>query len=208
MSAQDIQQAMHGWAAGQQQLDAERDRLILAASAAEINVTQIARDLGISRPTVYAVLFKAADEWALQVKCPVPTCEAEPDIQCRVLDGSTREHAHPDRVKAAKNAATHNAFTHDHTGNLRPDYSNPYACDDDLHYWAPDGITVENAEGGTVAGKELQWPSGEFNPDFADETLTSMGYRRTGPWEWLNPGWRAPLVARVGLRVTEISEER
>jgi len=84
---------------------------------------------------------------------------------------------------------THNAFASDgpHSGS-DPDTG------DDWTYGLP-GIAVENAEGRMVAGKDLQWPSGKFDPAFADETLTRMGFRRIGPWEWLNPDWRAPLAA-------------
>jgi hypothetical protein len=74
------------------------------------------------------------------------------------------------------------AFAHDSAGHPGPD-----AC-------APDGITVEDATGREVAGRNLGWPSGTFAPGFADETLGRMGFRRAGPWEWLGWDWRAPLV--------------
>ena len=84
---------------------------------------------------------------------------------------------------------THNAFASDgpHSG------SDPDTGDDWTYGWP--GITVEDAEGREVAGKDFQWPSGTFAADVADETLSGMGFRRVGPWEWLNPDWRAPLVA-------------
>ena len=58
--------------------------------------------------------------------------------------------------------------------------------------YGPPGITVEDAEGREVAGKDFHWPSGEFTADSADDTLSRMGFRRTGPWEWLSPQYVAP----------------
>jgi hypothetical protein len=87
--------------------------------------------------------------------------------------------------------ATHNAFASDgpHSG------SDPDTGDDWTYGWP--GITVEDAEGREVAGagKDFRWPSGKFDSAFADETLGRMGFRRIGPWESLNPDWRAPLAA-------------
>lgn len=82
------------------------------------------------------------------------------------------------------------AFAHDSTGHPGPD---PDTGDDGAY--APDGITIEDATGREVAGRNLDWPSGKFAPDFADEVLGRMGFRRTGSWEWLGWDWRAPLVA-------------
>lgn len=85
--------------------------------------------------------------------------------------------------------STYTAFALDNTVPAGPHYGD----DDD---WAVvPGITVENAEGRTVTGKNLQWPAGKFNPDIADETLTGMGFRRTSPWTWHDWDWRASLVA-------------
>ena len=74
--------------------------------------------------------------------------------------------------------------------------------DDDDPGYQPPYITIENAEGRQVAGKDPRWPDGEFDPAFADETLDRMGFRRTGPWEWLNWNWRAPLAAAPAPETT------
>jgi hypothetical protein len=91
---------------------------------------------------------------------------------------------------------THTAFAHDYTGHPGPDTD----TGDDGAY-APPGIAVEDAEGREVAGKAFRWPSGKFAPDFADEALGRMGFRRTGPWEWLGWDWRAPLAADVDAKM-------
>jgi len=100
-----------------------------------------------------------------------------------------REHEMTGRVTRTT-TQTYAAFAHDSTGHPGPD---PDTGDDGA--WAPSGIAVEDAEGRTVAGKDFQWPSGEFATDAADETLGDMGFRRVGDWEWLGWDWRAPLAA-------------
>jgi hypothetical protein len=79
---------------------------------------------------------------------------------------------------------TYTAFALDGAGYAGPD---PVTGDDPGY--GPPGITVENAEGREVAGKDFQWPSGKFAADVADETLGRMGFRRISPWEWLSPQW-------------------
>jgi hypothetical protein len=82
------------------------------------------------------------------------------------------------------------AFAHDSTGHPGPD---PVTGDDGAR--APSGVTIEDAEGRTIAGKSFRWPSGEFSADAADEILGTLGFRRAGDWEWLGWDWRAPAAA-------------
>lgn len=54
--------AMEAWKRRDAEHRAERDRLVRAASAAGVNVRQVALSMGISRTTVYAILAQAGDD--------------------------------------------------------------------------------------------------------------------------------------------------
>ncbi len=84
MTRDEAQASMRDWRRRKEALDGERDRLILRAWLAGMEVTQVAAMMGISRPTVYKSLGDNQGAFAGPDRCEVERLDGDEGTTFRV----------------------------------------------------------------------------------------------------------------------------